>query len=128
MLLTGAGTLLTCMLLAVGTSVAAAVFLKDRNTALAVSMAALFCLLIGNYWLIIEAIGPLFGYHSYIPRRMVPHGRVHLSPIMAFFNHADSVRYNSTHFTNWATTMLLYASISAALIAASFRGFGKRMS
>lgn len=128
MLLTGAGTLLTCMLLAIGTSVAAAVFLKDRNTALAVSMVALFCLLIGNYWLIVEAIGPLFGYHSYIPHRMVPHGRVHLSPIMALLNQADSVRYNSTHFTNWTTTMLLYASISSALIATSFRGFGKRMS
>lgn len=126
MLLTGAGTLITCMLVAMGTSLAVAVFVSNRNTALAVSMIAVFCLLIGNYWLVHFLIYPLLDiYPAYT--RGVADWDFACSPIMALFNQMDSVRYNRTHFRIWTTTMLLYSGISAALIAIAFRGYRKRM-
>lgn len=134
MLLTGAGTLLTTMFLALGISMACAVYIKDRNTALAVSMILTFCFLFGNYWIIRYLIDPAIYYFInggidsgyYVPRGTA-HWRAKLSPIVALYNQIDSIRYNRTHYNTWASAMVMYGIISAALITVSFQGYKKRM-
>jgi ABC-type transport system involved in multi-copper enzyme maturation permease subunit len=126
MCITSAGTLLTCLMLALSTSLAAAVFLKDRNTAFVVSMITLFCFLIGNYWIAVYIIYPILDiYHSH--PRGIANSDYLFSPIMTLHNQIDSIRYGRPHYHHWTITMLLYNGISAALIAIAFRGYRKRM-
>jgi ABC-type transport system involved in multi-copper enzyme maturation permease subunit len=127
MCITSAGTLITCMMLAISTSLAAAVFLEDRNTAFVVSMITLFCFLIGNYWIVNFILYPMLDIHPRHPRG-VPNLDFVLSPIMALYNQIDSIRYGGRpHYYQWTITILLNNSISAALIALAFRGYRKRM-